>query len=141
MIPIALSPQAFMFYGTEKRQPMPQPQHMYPNIPVSMHISQTSPTTPTLYSNAPTVMTPMASPQPLPIKTNMVIRTQSDFDCQVPQTPPLSTPGSVVGSPGHQLITPVNPMVSGYDPEVNELKDAMPNFDMTFSTPPLTPSK
>lgn len=131
--------QAPYFYHDVRRQHFqshPAMQHMmYPAVPslpsTPMYSRPNSacsqPQGPTLYSNAPAnMMTPMASPQPLTQKPTIMVETEiRDGDMYYPATPPLSTSGSVVGSPNSAdvLQTPMNPMFSGLD-GVNGLKEA-----------------
>jgi C2H2 transcription facotor len=146
----------YVFYQTAdiKRQPTQfQPHQMYPNVPVlpstpvfsRPNSAGAQPQAPTLYSNIGAVMTPMASPQPIALKPSIMLETEiRDHDIYYPQTPPLSSSGSSVGSPGSvdHLQTPVNPMFSGLDGVKSEL-EAFRNFDPDFpaASPPLTPSK
>jgi hypothetical protein len=75
---------------------------------------------PTLYSNAPSAMvTPVASPAPMQLahKPSIMVETDVRESEYYPSTPPLSTSGSVISSPGscELLQTPMNPMFSGLD--------------------------
>jgi len=148
--------QQYVFYQhADKRQPAQfQPHQMYPNVPVlpstpvysRPNSACSQPQAPTLYSNVPAAMTPMASPQPLALKPCIMLQTTEirDPEACYPQTPPLSSSGSAVGSPGSvdHLQTPVNPMFSGLDGFKSEF-DAFRNleFDFSAASPPLTPSK
>lgn len=157
--------QASYFYNQDARrqhgyfQPhlaMQQQQMIFPAVPTLPSTPMYSrpgsacsqPQGPTLYSNAPANMvTPMASPQPLTHKPAIMVETEiRDNDMYYPATPPLSTSGSVVGSPSSvdMLQTPMNPMFSGLD-GVDGLKDAFEPTN-TFvvdwanvASPPLTP--
>lgn len=73
---------------------------------------------PTLYSNGPGVMTPVASPQPATHKPTILLETDGLNDTlYFPSTPPLSSAGSSISSPNtcDMLQTPMNPMFSGLD--------------------------
>jgi hypothetical protein len=108
------------------------------------------PQAPTLYSNGPNAMTPMASPQLVGQKPTMMLETEyCDADgMYYPSTPPLSTSGSVVGSPGScdMLQTPMNPMFSGLDgfnggKETYESAEHLPVEWSSCGTPPITPGR
>lgn len=110
-------------HGHFQQHPAMQ-QMMYPAVPTlpstPMYSRPNSACSqPTLYSNAhANMMTPMASPQPLTHKPSIMVETEiRDSDMYYPATPPLSTSGSVVGSPNSAdiLQTPMNPMFSGLD--------------------------
>ncbi|KAG7131378.1 C2H2 finger domain transcription factor sebA like protein [Verticillium longisporum] len=134
----------FFFYTPEARtdnrhhgrfsQQHPQ-QHMamaqlpvYPMVPTlpstpmysrpNSSCSQVPAPPPTLYSNGPGVMTPVASPQPCHQKPTILLETDGmDDNLYFPSTPPLSSAGSSVSSPHtcDMLQTPMNPMFSGLD--------------------------
>lgn len=101
----------------------------------------------TLYSNAPSVLTPAGSPHPANSKPFIVLDT--DFGGEgsyFPSTPPLSTSGSTIGSPKsfEALQTPMNPMFSGLD----DLEVGKDGFEATALSvldwsscvsPPMTP--
>jgi hypothetical protein len=100
-------------------------------------------TAPTLYSNGPSIMTPMASPRPVAHKPLMMLDT--DFsDCAspyLPSTPPLSSCGGSIGSPSEMLQTPMNPMFSGLDGLRHDF-DVVDNLSLDWSvctSPPMTP--
>lgn len=100
----------------------------------------------------PATLTPMASPQPITHKPAMMM-LQTDL-CEAnrsyyPSTPPLSSSGSVISSPGScdMLQTPMNPMFSGLDgverKPVIELDGQLENFPhldwSNCASPPMTP--
>jgi len=102
----------------------------------------------------PATLTPMASPQPIAHKPAMMA-LQTDL-CEAngsyyPSTPPLSSSGSVISSPGScdMLQTPMNPMFSGLDgverKPVIELDGQLENFPhldwSNCASPPMTPGK
>ncbi|RYP81978.1 hypothetical protein DL770_005739 [Monosporascus sp. CRB-9-2] len=112
------------------------------------------------FTSVPSTLTPGASPQMatrptsivLPAHPKLMLETElCDHDVfYYPATPPLSTPGSSVGSPSHThdvLATPLNPMFSGLDGYENvkaeaELKPETPLDGLDWSncdSPPLTP--
>jgi hypothetical protein len=102
---------------------------------------------PTLFSNGPAVMTPMASPRVAPLnlhKASMMLDT--DFsDCGspfLPSTPQLSSFGGSVGSPCEILQTPVNPMFSGFDVDGMHNDYEVEGWSLDVSvcaSPPMTP--
>lgn len=165
----AMAPAAFFYYNPdlhpENRQRLhftanPGLQHMpiFPTVP-------TLPSTP-IYSrpgsscsgpiphakafNAglhSSSATPMVSPQPIAHRPNIMLETElRERDASYPSTPPLSSSGSAISSPGScdMLQTPLNPMFSGLDGfegkdvcQVEQL-ETFPALDWNTS-PPLTP--
>jgi len=103
------------------------------------------------FAGMPSHMTPMASPQPMAHKPTIVLDTDlSETEgIYYPSTPPLSTSGSVISSPGScdMLATPLNPMFSGLDglegvkAECDESRiEKFPVLDWSScASPPLTP--
>lgn len=99
----------------------------------------------------PATLTPMASPQPISHKPAM-IALQTDLSegtgPYYPSTPPLSSSGSVISSPGScdMLQTPLNPMFSGLDGkavcEIDGQLETFPQLDWSScASPPMTPGK
>lgn len=102
------------------------------------------------YTSMPmTSMTPMASPQPMTqVRPNIMLETElkREQEAYYPSTPPLSSSGSVISSPGScdMLQTPLNPMFSGLEGvegKVAPVKlESFSHLDWTScSSPPLTP--
>lgn len=98
----------------------------------------------------PSTLTPLASPMPIALKPTIVLDTElSEAEgLYSPSTPPLSSSGSVISSPGScdMLQTPLNPMFSGLDgKEVCDMDgelESFPNLDWSAcASPPLTPGK
>ncbi|OLN88601.1 C2H2 finger domain transcription factor sebA 1 [Colletotrichum chlorophyti] len=129
--------------GHFSQQPsMPQHMAMYPMVPTlpstpiysRPNSSCSQLTGPTLYSNGPATMTPMASPQPMNNKPAIMLETEiCDDGLYFPSTPPLSTCGSTISSPNNscELIhTPMNPMFSGL-----EGFDGLDSFKETLEVP------
>jgi hypothetical protein len=98
----------------------------------------------------PSTLTPVASPMPIAPKPTIVLDTEL---CEAeglwsPSTPPLSSSGSAISSPGScdMLQTPLNPMFSGLDGKEScgldgEL-ESFPSLDWSAcASPPLTPGK
>ena len=120
-----------------------------PSTPVYTRPSSacSQPMVPTLYSNAPSALTPMGSPAPQMAQHSN--NKPSMLDTQVcPSTPPLSTSGSVISSPGScdLLQTPMNPMFSGFDGVDTLKQDFEPEtlvqeWAQGCSSPPMTPGK
>ncbi|KAG7149491.1 hypothetical protein HYQ46_001587 [Verticillium longisporum] len=104
---------------------------------------------PTLYSNGPGVMTPVASPQPSHQKPTILLETDGmDDNLYFPSTPPLSSAGSSVSSPNtcDMLQTPMNPMFSGLDglEDPKEMLEPVESVALDWSScgsPPMTPGK
>ena len=98
----------------------------------------------------PSTLTPVASPMPIAHKPTIVLDTEL---CEAdgyfsPTTPPLSSSGSVISSPGScdMLQTPLNPMFSGLDGREACAMDGelerFPSLDWSAcASPPLTPGK
>ncbi|KAI5861786.1 hypothetical protein GGS23DRAFT_131204 [Durotheca rogersii] len=145
-----------------------QPQQIFPIVPTlpstpiysrpnSSCSQQPLPTK--MYSSVPSNLTPAASPQPShrPVvflpghPSKLMLETElCDTDgFYYPATPPLSAPGSSMGSPCHTgdvLATPLNPMFSGLDgcemtkPEVEVAPENLDNMEWgSCGSPPLTP--
>ncbi|ROT35269.1 hypothetical protein SODALDRAFT_60256 [Sodiomyces alkalinus F11] len=135
---------------------------MYPMVPTlpstptysrpNSSCSQQPPSVPTLYSNGPGVMTPLASPQPHSAgahqKPTILLDTEGlDDGLCFPSTPPLSSACSTVSSPNQQcdmLQTPMNPMFSGLDglEDGKETLESIENPVLDWSScgsPPMTP--
>ncbi|PHH84920.1 hypothetical protein CDD83_1165 [Cordyceps sp. RAO-2017] len=102
---------------------------------------------PTLLSNGPSAMTPTSSPQLAHHKPAIMLETELGDCSYFPATPPLSAPGSAMGSPkGYDVLqTPMNPMFSGLE-DVGAGKMALDSVDMisvlewsTCGSPPMTP--
>ena len=155
---------------------MQQPMQVFPQVPVLP--STPLPSTPVFsrpssscsqppmpqqakpsFTSAPQqVLTPQASPVRMhqPLHRPTIVLDMDKFDpadsmCY-PQTPPLSSAGSVMGSPGgcDMLATPLNPMFSGLEGTpmcIKEEVDVLPieqfpalDWD-TCASPPMTPGK
>ena len=102
----------------------------------------------------PSNLTPVAPPLPIAHKPMIVLDTEL---CEVdelysPATPPLSTSGSVISSPGScdgMLQTPLNPMFSGLDGvdgkqtcDLDGELESFPTLDWSAcASPPLTPGE
>lgn len=96
----------------------------------------------------PSTLTPVASPMPIAPKPTIVLDTEL---CEAeglysPSTPPLSSSGSAISSPGScdMLQTPLNPMFSGLDGKESCGMDgdleSFPSLDWSAcASPPLTP--
>jgi hypothetical protein len=173
MAPQSMAPAPFIYYSPDANpedlqhghftsHPAFQHMSMYPAVP-------TLPSTP-IYSRPNSscsrqqmsqskafnaglaaAMTQGASPRPLTQKPAIMLETEL---CEAdglfyPSTPPLSTSGSVISSPGScdLLQTPLNPMFSGLDGlegkdvcQVDGQVENFPNVDWTSCTsPPMTP--
>ncbi|KAJ4295685.1 hypothetical protein N0V88_004387 [Collariella sp. IMI 366227] len=96
----------------------------------------------------PSTLTPLASPMPLAHKPTIVLDTEfSEVDgLYSPSTPPLSSSGSAISSPGScdMLQTPLNPMFSGLDGKeacgMDGELESFPALDWSAcASPPLTP--
>ncbi|KAH6690391.1 cutinase G-box binding protein [Plectosphaerella plurivora] len=135
---------------------------MYPMVPTlpstpiysrpNSSCSQQAPgAPPTLYSNGPGVMTPVASPQPAAsYKPTILLETDGLNDSMYfPSTPPLSSAGSSISSPNScdMLQTPMNPMFSGLDgiDGIEDVKETLQPVEIaaldwsTCGSPPMTP--
>lgn len=178
---MAMGPTSYFYFNPDPHNESRQHSHfnqqfqqqmpMYPVVPTlpstpiysrpNSSCSQPPAPTPILRS-VPSNLTPMASPQAAPQKPSMFLPgrklmletdLQSETDSfYYPSTPPLSSAGSNMGSPGDcdlMLSTPLNPMFSGLDgcetakPEIEALPEPIDGFDWTAScaSPPLTPGK
>ncbi|KAK4150564.1 hypothetical protein C8A00DRAFT_36842 [Chaetomidium leptoderma] len=96
----------------------------------------------------PSTLTPLASPMLIAHKPTIVLDTEL---CEAegfysPSTPPLSSSGSAISSPGScdMLQTPLNPMFSGLDGKeachMDGRLESFPNLDWSAcASPPLTP--
>ncbi|KAI0483199.1 hypothetical protein GGR56DRAFT_686440 [Xylariaceae sp. FL0804] len=113
-----------------------------------------------VFNTVPHNLTPAASPQQVVQRPGLMVPSQpaklvleTDL-CEAdglyyPATPPLSTPGSSMGSPSISydvLATPLNPMFSGLDgcelvkPEAETVSETLENLDWSScGSPPLTP--
>lgn len=106
---------------------------------------------PRMFASVPSMLTPLASPQPIAHKPTMVLDTdlREADNMYYPSTPPLSSSGSVISSPGSydMLQTPLNPMFSGLDGvegkevcNVDSLPENFPALDWSScASPPMTP--
>jgi len=104
-----------------------------------------------MFATVPSMLTPLASPQPIAHKPTMVLDTdlREADNMYYPSTPPLSSSGSVISSPGSydMLQTPLNPMFSGLDGvegkevcNVDSLPENFPALDWSScASPPMTP--
>jgi hypothetical protein len=101
-------------------------------------------------TSMPLALTPVASPQPVAHKPTIMLDTDlSEVDAAYyPSTPPLSSSGSAISSPGSYdaLQTPLGPMCSGLDgiesKEVcdRETLESFPTLDWSScASPPMTP--
>ncbi|KAH0434682.1 hypothetical protein CcaCcLH18_05122 [Colletotrichum camelliae] len=154
-------PDASRHRGHFSQQPnLHQQMAMYPMVPTlpstpiySRPTSSCSqPMGPTLYSNSPATMTPVASPQPMSNKPAIMLETEicETEHIYYPSTPPLSTSGSAISSPNNTcelLQTPMNPMFSGLDgldglESFKETLEVPENLAVDWSScgsPPMTP--
>ncbi|KAH8840927.1 hypothetical protein MCOR27_008774 [Pyricularia oryzae] len=172
---MAAHPMYMMQYQYDNRQhahyahlPSQQPMAFYPAVPMvpstptysrpasacSQPVMQSMKQMP--MTSYPSAMTPMASPQPMARRSNIVLETEAcDWEGKrhqahgiyYPSTPPLSSSGSAISSPEScdMLSTPMNPMFSGLDsiesikPEVNS-PESFPVLEWTScASPPMTP--
>ncbi|SPO00868.1 related to cutinase G-box binding protein [Cephalotrichum gorgonifer] len=148
------------FYNPEHKQDGRQHGHFHPGMQHMMYPTvPTLPSTPmysrpnsagsqphgqAIYSNTQaSTMTPMTSPQSISHKPTIMVETDDRY---FPSTPPLSTSGSVVGSPNSYdvLQTPMNPMFSGLDgmggmKEMFQPADHFAVDPASGSSPPLSP--
>ncbi|KAH8885145.1 hypothetical protein GQ53DRAFT_660560 [Thozetella sp. PMI_491] len=134
-------------------------QQLLPTVPVlpstpiysrpSSSCSQPPMQHPKAFSSVPSSMTPMASPQPMThMRPTIMLETEMkrEQEAYYPSTPPLSSSGSVISSPGScdMLQTPLNPMFSGMDgvegKQTVAKLETFPNLDWSScASPPLTP--
>jgi len=171
----AMAP-AFLFYtrdpNPQSRQqghfvPHPHPHHpaalqhhmtVFPVVPTltsspmysrpNSSNSQVQVPHPKVLASMPLTLPTLASPQPIAHKPTMVLDTDvSDADgMYYPSTPPLSSSGSVISSPGSydMLQTPSNPMFSGLDGKETCEFDGVPENFLTLDwsscpSPTMTP--
>lgn len=165
-----MSPASFYYYSPDPnpenrqhghfvQQPQQQQMPVFPIVPTlpstpmysrpsSSCSQQQQLMQPRAVTSIPSNMTPVASPQPVCQKPTIVLETQiCDADgLYYPTTPPLSTSGSAISSPGScdMLATPLNPMFSGLDGLEGVKDDAhmekFPVLDWSnCASPPLTP--
>jgi hypothetical protein len=175
-------PSAFLFYTPDANRqqghfmPHPHPfQHVQPPLHHHMNVFPAVPTLPSnhgysrpnsagsqvqmnaskMFAGAPSMLTPLASPQPLThLKPAMALDTGvCDSDSlYYPSTPPLSSSGSAISSPGScydMLQTPLNPMFSGLEAvqgkaacRMDGLPESfpdLPDWSQQVSSPPMTP--
>ncbi|KAK3383408.1 hypothetical protein B0T24DRAFT_515959 [Lasiosphaeria ovina] len=104
-----------------------------------------------VFTSMPSTLTPAASPQPTSHRPTIVLDTElSETDGHYyPSTPPLSSSGSAMSSPGScdMLQTPLNPMFSGLDGiegkescDVECKLESFPSLDWSScASPPMTP--
>jgi hypothetical protein len=160
---------AFFFYSPETRQhghfiPQQHPalQQMsmlpvvppLPSTPVYSRPGSSSSQPPLLPKGftsvpiLPSTLTPVASP--MPIKPTIVLDTElSEAEGLLsPSTPPLSSSGSTISSPGScdMFQTPLNPMFSGLEgKEASDMDgelESFPTLDWSAcASPPLTPGR
>lgn len=162
-------PASFFYYSpdpnSEKRQhghfvqhPSAQQIQMLPVVPTlpstpiysrpSSSCARQPSQQPHAITSVPSNLTPRASPQPINHKPTTVLETDlCDMEGNhFPSTPPLSSAGSVISSPGsfEVLVTPLNPMFSGLDgfegaKEVLDVETPLehfPRLDWSSCTPP-----
>ncbi|KAK4240664.1 hypothetical protein C8A03DRAFT_41874 [Achaetomium macrosporum] len=125
-----------------------------PSTPVYSRPGSSSSQPPLLpkgFSNVPilpSTLTPVVSPMPISHKPTIVLDTElCEADGRYsPSTPPLSSSGSAISSPGScdMLQTPLNPMLSGLDgKEARDMDgelESFPSLDWSAcASPPLTP--
>lgn len=174
---MAMAPGPFFYYnpdpspdhrqhGQFSQQPTLQQMHMFPVVPTlpstpiysrpSSSCSQ-PPMQAKMISSVPSNMTPVPSPQLGSRKPTMMLQNPAKLMLETdlydndhgyyPATPPLSSSGSNIGSPGSIdiLSTPLNPMFSGLDGyESLKVDDAIPDglegLDWSScGSPPMTP--
>lgn len=140
--------------------PLPStPVFSRPSSSCSQPAMTSQPGKPSFTSAPAQVLTPQASPvrmhQQLHRPTIVLDTEKFDPDNGMcyPQTPALSTAGSVISSPGScdMLATPLNPMFSGLEGTAMAFKEEVdntqpveqfPNLDWhTCTSPPMTPGK
>jgi len=171
-----MAPAAFFYYSPdpnpENRQhghftqhPSMQQMPIFPVVPVlpstpicsrpGSSCSQPPVQMPNSFTSVPAQLTPRASPQPQAMHQKPVIVLETEQFCDAdgvynPSTPPLSSSGSVISSPGscEILATPLNPMFSGLDgfegakQEVDLQTERFPSYDWTScASPPMTPGE
>jgi C2H2 transcription facotor len=138
---------------------LPQQMPLYPVVPTLPSTPiysrpSSSCSQPPMHPKAYSAVLPMvASPQPITHKPTIVLETElrEHSGLYYPSTPPLSTSGSTISSPGScdLLQTPMNPMFSGLEAfggkeTVNaEVKpESFANLDWSScASPPMTPGE
>lgn len=114
-----------------------------------------------MFTSVPSTLTPAASPQATSRPSALLQGQQPKLMLETgicendgyfyPATPPLSAPGSSMGSPSHShdvLATPLNPMFSGLDgcedvkTEADLKPESVESLDWSnCGSPPLTPGR
>jgi hypothetical protein len=153
MIAQSLGQSPYMFFNPDAKIDSRQKQMAafsgmaaLPSTPVYSRPGSSCSQPPTLYSNAPSVMTPAGSPHFSNSKPSIVLDTDFGEGSYFPSTPPLSTSGSTIGSPKNfeMLQTPMNPMFSGLD-DLDVGKDGFEPAELSIldwsscASPPMTP--
>lgn len=164
---------AFFYYSPDPNPENRQHGHFTPHLHQQMQVFPVVPVLPStpIYSrpssscsqppmyqpkamtSVPSQLTPRASPQPQPHhRPTIMLETEiCDADgMHYPSTPPLSSSGSAISSPGSYdvLATPMNPMFSGLDGFQGAIKkelqsqqpEQFPVLDWSScASPPMTP--
>ena len=163
-------------HGHFSQHPAFQPHHhqqqqMFPIVPPvpstpiysrpNSACSQTAAIPSKMFTSVPSTLTPAASPQATSRPSVLLQGQQPKLMLETgvcendgyfyPATPPLSAPGSSMGSPSHShdvLATPLNPMFSGLDgcedikTEADLKPESVDALDWSnCGSPPLTPGK
>ena len=166
---------AFFYYSPDPNPENRQHGHFTPHLHQQMQVFPVVPVLPStpIYSrpssscsqppmyqpkamtSVPSQLTPRASPQPQPHhRPTIMLETEiCDADgMHYPSTPPLSSSGSAISSPGSYdvLATPMNPMFSGLDGFQGAIKkelqsqqpEQFPVLDWSScASPPMTPGE